>query len=110
MKSALRFSKPGDLDFIRHQAAKGNKTAQKDLASIVQPENLLIWEAFWFLNKTRQIDYSSGKRRPISLSEIQSYFELSGIDQPGQRMRILSCLLSVDDAFRAWHAEYRSDH
>jgi hypothetical protein len=96
------------MAFVRQQAARGNKSAIADLASMTTPDNHVMWQAFQFLNKTRHIDYKSSKpfRHPISLSEIDSYCTLANIVQPGQKMRLAACILAVDDEYRLWLSKH----
>jgi hypothetical protein len=88
-----------DLEHLQMKAAAGNAAARDHLASLPDPESLVIWTAFWELNDFRPRGEGLGR---IPLSEISAYADFMGFTAPGLRRRLLGALRMMDAAYLDW--------
>tara|TARA_Y100000588_G_C13681521_1_gene680556 strand:+ start:261 stop:551 length:291 start_codon:yes stop_codon:yes gene_type:complete len=87
---------------LRYSAKEVEYLASKgaaELASAVEPENLLYWNAFTHLRGSRQQGMAVGS---IPISEIMAYADgILGITCPVDRARLVRMIGVMDDAERA---------
>lgn len=88
---------------MKERAKKGDKQAQKDLAPLKTPANVIVWEAFRLLNLSRDRIFEgiSG----LKISEMVTTLTVLGVKDEKQLSRMIRHLVSMDGIYKDWKAK-----
>jgi len=79
LRWALKYS-PAETAYL--------KAKNVPLPDMVEPKNLLAWSAYMALRSVNG----------VSVTDINAWFELTGIDYQGQKMRLARLIMAMDRA------------
>ena len=95
MRSHLRIG--SGFEYLKAKAEAGNAQARDDLASIVTPQSVFLFEAFLALSNSRS--FGMDGPNPICITEIAAYADFIDVRGQSQRHRLLSAVQAMDRAY-----------